>query len=91
MENKDRKNYVLKGNVCYTPTRDKFCIVENGYVVCKEGRCAGVYETLPQEYESLPCMDYGDRLIFPGLVDLHVHAPQYAFRGIGIVKKSVVV
>ena len=66
MENKDRKNYVLKGNVCYTPTRDKFCIVENGYVVCKEGRCAGVYETLPQEYESLPCMDYGDRLIFPG-------------------------
>ena len=84
MENKDRKNYVLKGNVCYTPTRDKFCIVENGYVVCKEGRCAGVYETLPQEYESLPCMDYGDRLIFPGLVDLHVHAPQYAFRGIGM-------
>ena len=84
MENKDRKNYILKGNVCYTPTRDKFCIVENGYVVCKEGRCAGVYETLPQEYEGFPCIDYEDKLILPGLVDLHVHAPQYAFRGIGM-------
>ena len=60
MENQERKNYILKGNVCYTPTRDKFCIVENGYVVCKEGRCAGVYETLPQEYEGFPCIDYED-------------------------------
>ena len=26
-------------------------------------------------------VDHGDALIFPGMVDLHVHAPQYAFRG----------
>ena len=44
----------------------------------------GVYETLPEKYKNFPCMDYGDRLILPGLVDLHVHAPQYAFRGIGM-------
>jgi guanine deaminase len=25
--------------------------------------------------------DYSDKLIIPGMVDLHVHAPQYAFRG----------
>jgi guanine deaminase len=29
----------------------------------------------------LPLYDYGDALVFPGMVDLHVHAPQYAFRG----------
>ncbi len=28
-------------------------------------------------------MDYGDRLIIPGMTDLHLHAPQYAFRGLG--------
>ncbi|MBR1686336.1 MAG: amidohydrolase family protein, partial [Clostridia bacterium] len=29
-------------------------------------------------------MDYGDCLIIPGMVDLHIHAPQYAFRGTGM-------
>ncbi|MBO5945503.1 MAG: amidohydrolase family protein, partial [Clostridia bacterium] len=33
------------------------------------------------EYKKLPHYDYGDSLIFPGMVDLHLHAPQYAFRG----------
>ena len=41
----------------------------------------GVFTDLPKEYASLPIYDYGDALIFPGMVDLHVHAPQYAFRG----------
>lgn len=84
MEKKGLSCYSLKGNLCYTPNKDEFCIIENGYVVCKDGRCAGVYERLPEKYKNFPCMDYGDRLILPGLVDLHVHAPQYAFRGIGM-------
>ena len=46
-----------------------------------DGVSKGVFEKLPQEYASLPLYDYGDKLIFPGMVDLHVHAPQYAFRG----------
>lgn len=28
--------------------------------------------------------DFGEKIITPGLVDLHVHAPQYAFRGTGM-------
>ena len=32
----------------------------------------------------MECVDYGDRLIIPGFTDLHVHAPQYAFRGLGM-------
>lgn len=31
-----------------------------------------------------PITDYGDCLIIPGLVDLHVHASQYAVRGTGM-------
>ena len=27
------KNYVLKGNICYSRSKDELCIVENGYVV----------------------------------------------------------
>ena len=83
------KNYVLKGNICYSRSKDELCIVENGYVVCENGRSAGVYAVLPEVYAPFSCFNYEDRMIIPGLVDLHVHAPQYPFRGLGD-RKSVV-
>lgn len=58
--------------------------MENGYVVCEDGICAGAYEKLPECYETFPCYDYSDKLIIPGFADLHVHAPQYSFRGVGM-------
>ncbi len=78
------KNYVIKGNICYSKTSKELCMTENGYIVCEDGRCAGVYERLPEKYQSLPCYNYEDKIIVPGLVDLHIHAPQYSFRGRGM-------
>ncbi len=78
------KNYVMKGNICYSKTRQELCIIENGYVVCEDGFCAGAYQELPEVYEAFPCYHYEDQIIIPGLVDLHVHAPQYPFRGLGM-------
>lgn len=78
------ENYILKGNICYSLDAQNLNIVENGYLVCMDGRSAGVYEELPQTYAGFPLTDYGDRLIVPGLVDLHLHAPQYSFRGLGM-------
>ncbi|MRN26746.1 guanine deaminase, partial [Romboutsia ilealis] len=57
---------------------------EHGYLVCENGRVKGVYQTLPFVYGGIPITDYEDRLIIPGLVDLHVHAPQYSYRGLGM-------
>ena len=34
--------------------------------------------------KDIPVEDVGDKLIIPGLTDLHVHAPQYSFRGLGM-------
>ena len=78
------ENYVIKGNLCYSESKDHIRIVPNAYLVCENGLCAGVFETLPERYAALPCTDYGDKLIIPGLTDLHVHAPQFAFRGLGM-------
>lgn len=83
-ENVTVRNYVIKGNVCYSESRDEIKVIENGYVVCENNKCAGVFEELPEQYGSFPCYDYEDKLIIPGLVDLHVHAPQYSFRGLGM-------
>ncbi|CBK73720.1 Cytosine deaminase and related metal-dependent hydrolases [Butyrivibrio fibrisolvens 16/4] len=44
----------------------------------------GAFPSLPEEYKDLKLYDYGERLIIPGMTDLHVHAPQYTFRGIGM-------
>ncbi len=73
--------FVLKGNICQTTNPKKLDLHENAYAVCIDGVSKGVFDALPEEYASLPLYDYGDALIFPGMVDLHVHAPQYAFRG----------
>lgn len=78
------QNFVLKGNVIWSENASTLACVKGGYLVCKDGVCQGVFETLEDEFKALPVKDYGDNLIIPGLVDLHVHAPQFAFRGTGM-------
>ena len=74
-------SFVIKGNICQTKNPKELDLHENAYAVCVDGISKGVFDVLPEEYADLPLHDYGDVLIFPGMVDLHVHAPQYAFRG----------
>ena len=76
-----KNSFILKGNVCHTPEASALELCENAYLVCVDGRSAGIFDTLPAEYEDLELIDYSDKLILPGMVDLHIHAPQYAFRG----------
>ena len=76
--------FILHGNIVYSKKKDELDIREQSYIVVEDGHVQGVYETLPEEYASYPVEDYGDKIIIPGLVDLHVHAPQYAFRGLGM-------
>lgn len=79
------ENYtILKGDICYTPAPEKMVCVEDGYLVCKDGVCQCVTKELPGKLLDFPILDYSGKLIMPGLVDLHVHAPQYAFRGLGM-------
>ena len=76
--------FILKGNIIYTKQPDAFEICERGYLVCEDGKVQGVYQTLPFKYGGYPVTDYGDCLIIPGVVDLHIHAPQYSYRGLGM-------
>ena len=76
-----KSSFVIKGNICQTKDPRELDLHANAYAVCVDGASVGVFDALPAEYADLPVYDYGDALIFPGMVDLHVHAPQYAFRG----------
>lgn len=75
---------ILKGNIIFTKTKDQFEIYEHGSVISVDNKIIGVYQTLPEKYAGCPIEDYGDCLIIPGLTDLHIHASQYAFRGLGM-------
>lgn len=75
---------ILKGNLIYSKSPEELRIVENGFLIAMGERIVGVYEELPVEYEKEAIEDYTGKLIIPGLTDLHVHAPQYTFRGLGM-------
>lgn len=76
--------FILKGNIVYSKDQNELSICEHGYLVCRDGQVDGVYQTLPFRLGGNPIHDFGDCLIIPGLVDLHIHAPQYSFRGLGM-------
>lgn len=80
----EKQTFALRGNVVYSAQKDELTALEGGYLVCEDGVCRGAFLQLPEQYAGIPVTDWGNRLMIPGLVDLHVHAPQYAFRGLGM-------
>ena len=75
---------ILRGNICYSTGKKQLESADRGYLVSRQGIVEGVYSSLPAQYEDAEITDWGNCLIIPGLTDLHVHAPQYAFRGLGM-------
>ena len=74
-------DFVIKGDFAYSVNQNEIKTVKDGFLVCIDGLSQGVFDALPQQYADLECLDFSGRLIIPGMVDLHIHAPQFAFRG----------
>ena len=75
---------ILHGDIVYTSNPSQFDLYEDGYLVTDDDKVIGVYSSLPKEYQKELIEDYKGKLIIPGLIDLHVHAPQYTYRGLGM-------
>ncbi len=75
------KSFILKGDIIFSKGPAELSANEGSYLVCENGVSAGVFKSLPKKYANLPIEDFGDKLIIPGLCDLHLHVCQYAFRG----------
>ena len=80
------KNTVIKGDLCFSRSMDELTVIENGYLVIENGVCVdvGVYDALPSRFAAWELADYTGKLVVPGMTDLHVHAPQFSFRGLGM-------
>ncbi len=80
----DVMDFILHGNFVYTDKERKLVVKENHYVVCVSGYSKGIFQSVPEAFDSLDIIDYGEKIILPGLIDIHLHAPQYEFRGTGM-------
>ena len=80
---KDRE-YIVRGNLIYTKTMDRFSVQIDGGIRIKDGRiqAVGSYQSLAAR--DIPVLDYRGAMIIPGFIDLHVHAPQYGQIGMGM-------
>ena len=74
-----------KGDIVFAPTPDRFEVVEDGYVIVDGGTVRQVCGSLPADMtaEGITVVDRSGHLIIPAFNDLHVHAPQYPFAGLG--------
>ncbi len=53
--------------------------ISDGLMVVAAGKIVelGDYSSLQDKYSDLPTTDYTGRLIMPGMIDTHIHYPQY--------------
>ncbi|MDD3368306.1 MAG: amidohydrolase family protein [Lachnospiraceae bacterium] len=80
----DKTSFVIKGNLVYADAERKLHCEENSYLICEQGEIIGTFARLPEQFEKLPFYDHQNALVIPGMTDLHVHAPQYTYRGMGM-------
>ncbi len=77
---------VYKAHIVYTKQRDRFEVVENGYVAVDDnGQVCAVADNL----DAIGCpdaevVDFGNRLLIPAMNDVHVHAAQYHNQGMAM-------
>ena len=82
-------NTVIKGDIIYTIEKDNFIIHEDSYIIVQEGKVKKITSKLEDLYKRYQLIDYSDKLIIPGFVDLHYHAPQYPNIGLGMDKELI--
>ena len=79
----DSRKYAIKGTLVFTAQREQFTIMEDAYLVCDGKKVAGAYSALSEQYRQIKVLDASGKFVIPGTCDIHVHASQAPFQGIG--------
>lgn len=80
----DDKTFAIHGDIVWSRHNHTLSWAKDGYLVVVDGVVQGVYQQIPAEYEGIRVIDHTGKLVIPGMNDIHVHAPQYSFRGMGM-------
>lgn len=77
------KSLLIHGNFLHT-IEGKLEILENSYITVKNGKISCISKEKPPETFEEFFKAKPNQLILPGLIDTHIHAPQYVFCGCGL-------
>ncbi len=75
---------ILKGTILSAPALGALEVLENGYLIARDGVILGTYQQLPEEWKNTQVLDFGQDLILQSFSDMHLHAPQYPMLGLGM-------
>ncbi len=80
---------VLHGDIVFTSQMDGFDIYEDSYILVEDGIVVKITKNLEESDKGYELVDYTGKLIIPGFSDIHLHAPQYPNRGLGMDKELI--
>ena len=49
-------NFLIKGNLIYSGINKELNILPNGYAVCHDGICEGVFKQIPEDLKDFEIM-----------------------------------
>ena len=75
---------IIQGNIVYSPKLGELVTLPHGALVLDDkGVVTDVLPAAPRGADA-EYIDYGDMLLMPSFVDMHLHAPQYPMLGMGM-------
>ncbi|MCR5299687.1 MAG: hypothetical protein K6D92_02180, partial [Erysipelotrichaceae bacterium] len=78
--------FACKATLISSVSFEELSIRKGSYIIVRDGMIEKIADRLPEEYRDIPVHDYGNALLIPAFSDLHLHAPQYVQRGVGMDK-----
>ena len=75
---------ILYGDILYSLSPSEVMEYMSSYLLIDGSEVYGIYkkiEEIPEEFKGVEILNYKDKLIIPGFVDLHLHAPQFPLSG----------
>jgi len=80
---------IFKGDIIYTKNPNSFEVNKDSYLIVEDGVVKEIcryLESIPSDCEYL---DYTNKLIIPGFVDIHLHSSQFFNIGLGMDKELI--
>ena len=75
---------IFHGNIVTSRSWEELAVFRNAYLTVDNGIVEGVYQELPEKFGTVPLTELGSSVLIPAFSDLHVHAPQFSMRGLGM-------
>ena len=57
--------FFLRGTLLYSSSPDTIEILDDGWLLCRNGKAAGVFRQKPERFKNLDVLDYSGKLIIP--------------------------